>query len=224
MPGDWPWLCAGYAVACLAMAAIVLRMPRVGVPSSRRIRLFDAFRHVRADRPFRKLLGCWMLLGIGNLVAMALFVEYVTNPRYGLGFDAARVGLLTTTLPMSAFVVCVVGWGVLFDRVNFYLLRVAINVLFVAGIACYYFGGSFAMLVDRHAYPRGGPGRWQRGVEPVGHQVRRRRAGGRIHERAHLPDRLPRRARPRAGLRGGRLARAPGDGRGRPDPDHRSPP
>lgn len=143
---NWPWLCVAYAIASLAMALIVLWMPRVGVPSSKRIRLFDAFRHVRADRPFRKLLGCWMLLGLGNLVAMSLFVEYVTNPRYGLDFDVGRVGLLTTTLPMAAFVVCVVGWGILFDRVNFYLLRVGINLLFVAGIACYYFGGSFEML------------------------------------------------------------------------------
>lgn len=145
-PGNWPWLCGGYAVACLAMAGIVLLMPGVTVPSTNRIQLFDAFRHVREDPPFRKLLWCWMLLGMGNLLALALFVEYVTNPRYGFGFDATRVGLLTTTLPMLAFVVCVVGWGVLFDRVNFYLLRVSINVLFAAGIACYYFGDGFGML------------------------------------------------------------------------------
>jgi MFS family permease len=145
-PGNWPWLCRAYAVACLAMAALVLMMPGVTVPSTSRLRLFDAFRHVREDPPFRKLLQCWMLLGIGNLLAMAFFVEYVTNPRYGLGYDAGRVGLLTTTLPMIAFVVCIVAWGVLFDRVNFYLLRVAINLLFVAGIACYFFGGSFEML------------------------------------------------------------------------------
>jgi MFS family permease len=145
-PGNWPWLCAGYGVACLAMAGLVLLMPGVSVSSTNRLQLFDAFRHVREDPPFRKLLQCWMLLGIGNLLAMAFFVEYVTNPRYGIGYDAGRVGLLTTTLPMVAFVVCIVAWGVLFDRVNFYLLRVAINVLFVAGIACYFFGGSFGML------------------------------------------------------------------------------
>jgi len=158
-PENWRRLCGGYALASLAMAALVLWMPRVMLAGASRIRLFAAFRHVRADPPFRKLLGTWMLLGFGNLMAMAMFVEYVTNPRYGFGFDATRVGLLTTTLPMSAFLLSVVAWGVLFDRINFYLLRVSINLLFLAGIACYYFAGNFAFLIVGmflHGLARGG--------------------------------------------------------------------
>jgi MFS family permease len=141
------------------MAGLVLRMPRVGLAGATRIRLFDAFRHVRADPPFRKLLGTWMLLGFGNLMAMAMFVEYITNPRYGIGFDAARVGFLTTTVPMLAFLASVVAWGVLFDRINFYLLRVGINLLFLAGIGFYYFAGNYAFLVVGmflHGLARGG--------------------------------------------------------------------
>lgn len=145
-PAAWRHACAGYAAACLAMGGLVLAMPRVPLAASARIRLFDAFRHVRDDPRFRKLLACWKMLGLGNLMAVALFVEYLANPRYGLAFDAARVGLLTTTVPMLALVASIVAWGVLFDRADFYLLRAAINLLFVAAIGCYYFAGSFALL------------------------------------------------------------------------------
>jgi len=144
--GNYTWLLALYALGCLMMATLMAGMAPVRLEAVKRVELFDAFRHVRLDAPFRKLLISWMLFGLGNLLCLALFVEYLANPRYGLAYDAVRVGWVTTTIPMLAFLSSVVVWGILFDRLNFYLLRVVINLAFIAGIALYYFGGGYVAI------------------------------------------------------------------------------
>ena len=73
-------------------------------------RWFDAMRHVRLDAPFRKLLVAWMYLGFGNLIAIALFVEFIVNPKYGFELSAERSGIITSTIPMIAAMVTVVPW------------------------------------------------------------------------------------------------------------------
>jgi len=137
------WLLGAYAFGCLLMAVLMAGMAPVRLESAKRVRLFDAFSHVRLDAPFRKLLVSWMLFGMGNLLCLALFVEYLANPRYGYEYDAVRVGWVTTTIPMLAFLSSVVAWGILFDRLNFYLIRVVINVAFIVGIMLFYFGGGY---------------------------------------------------------------------------------
>ncbi len=138
----YPWLLGTYAVACLLMAGCVLAMEPVHLRRSRQVKLFDAFRHVSADRPFRRLLGSWMILGFGNLLCMALFVEYITNPDYGYRLGEQQISLITTVIPEVLFFIFIVPWGAWFDRMNFYVLRITINLIFAGGILCYYLGHS----------------------------------------------------------------------------------
>lgn len=148
-----------YSLCCLAMAGCVLAMARVRLRKTVRLRLFDAFDHVGQDRAFRKLLICWMLLGLGNLLGFALFVEYITNPVYGYGLDAAQAGMITSTIPMVAFIVCVVPWGIVFDRLPFYRVRILVNCFFLTGILVYYLGGSYWALcvgIALHGIARAG--------------------------------------------------------------------
>ncbi len=132
------WLLAVYAAACLAMAAAVLGMDRVNLTKVARVKLFAAFEHVGRDREFRKLLASWMLLGIGNLFCFSLFVEFIANPRYGYQLDEFRIGFITGSVPEIMVVLCVVGWGHVFDRLNFYVVRGAINTFFASGLAIYF--------------------------------------------------------------------------------------
>ena len=89
-----------------------------------------------------------MILGFGNLLCFSLFVEYISNPVYGYEFDEFTIGMVTGVVPELMFLLFVVGWGVLFDRVNFFLVRVLINVLFVVGILFYYMGdGLWALCI-----------------------------------------------------------------------------
>lgn len=145
--GDYQGLFVIYAMSSLVAGGCVLAMAPVRLRASKRIRWFDAMRHVRLDRPFRKLLIAWMYLGFGNLIAIALFVEFIGNPKYGFNLSAEHSGLITSTIPMMAAMVTVMPWGAIFDRVPFYSLRALINLVFIAGILIYYIGGSVAALI-----------------------------------------------------------------------------
>ncbi len=136
-----------FMVACLASAVISLRFGPLYLDKTKTVNLFHAFRHVKTDHEFRHLLISWMVLGIGNLLGMALFVEYISNREYGYDLDEFTIGMITTFVPEAAFFSVVMIWGRLFDRWNFYLLRATINLFFAAGIAVYFSGHGMAFLV-----------------------------------------------------------------------------
>lgn len=156
---DFSPLFLGYAVACLVMAGCVLFMAPVVLRRTVRLHWFDAFRHVSEDAPFRKLLIVWMVFGFGNLISLALFVEYITNPVYGYDFDPKQVGIVTGTVPMVLFIFFVVPWGMVFDRLPFYSVRALVNMFFILGILIYYLGSGFIALcigIGLHGIARAG--------------------------------------------------------------------
>ncbi|MEP4077682.1 hypothetical protein [Haloferula sp.] len=155
----FPPLFFAYAVGCVLMAICVGFMAPVYLRKSNRIQWFNAFSHVGENPAFKKLLIVWMLLGLGNLMGWSLFVEYIGNPQYGFGFEADKVGLITSTIPMTAFIIFVVPWGSIFDRMPFYKVRATVNLFFLAGILVYYLGGNMAGLcigIALHGMARAG--------------------------------------------------------------------
>ncbi len=106
-----------------------------------------SLRYVGSDRVFRWTLISWMLMGFGNLVTLPLRVEYLANPRYGIILDPAQIALYTGVIPNLARLVMSRVWGHLFDRVNFFLLRIVLNVGFILGILAFFTGGSTAGLI-----------------------------------------------------------------------------
>lgn len=143
---DFHGLFWGYAAAALVMTGCALCMARVRLRKTGRLQLFDAFHHVNQDRAFRKLLGCWMLLGLGNLLCFALFVEFISNPDYGFALDPSKAAFVTSTIPMLVFIVCIVPWGMVFDKLPFYRVRIITNLFFLVGILVYFLGGSYLAL------------------------------------------------------------------------------
>ncbi|MEM9079620.1 MAG: MFS transporter [Verrucomicrobiota bacterium] len=129
-----------YAGASFLMVGCVLLVKRVSLERAREVKLFGAFRHVKEDRPFRRLLMAWMILGTGNLLNFALFVEYVANPEHGFGLGAAEVSWLTTITPEAAYLLTVFLWGRVFDRSDFFAVRIVINLFFIVGILVYFLG------------------------------------------------------------------------------------
>lgn len=157
--GSFRLLFAVYACSCLVMSGCVLAMAPVRLRASNRIQWFDAFRHAGADRAFRKLLVVWMVLGLGNLVSAALFVEFIGNPRYGFALPADQSGLITSTVPMLAAMVTVLPWGWIFDRLPFYQVRALVNLFFIAGVLFYFLGGTVLTLcigIALHGIARSG--------------------------------------------------------------------
>ncbi len=137
-----------YAICCVLMAGCVLAIKPVYLRRSNQVRLFGALDHLRKDRVFRSLLTSWMILGFGNLLCWSIFVEYVSNPDYGYELTEFTIAFITGSLPEIMFLLTVVIWGIVFDRVNFFLVRMILNVFFMGGVLFYFFGqGMWALCV-----------------------------------------------------------------------------
>jgi MFS family permease len=108
---------------------------------------FRAMRFVRDDAIFRRTLICWMLMGFANLMMLPLRVEYLANPKYQLNLSVQTVALLTGVIPNLARLVLSPIWGTLFDRMNFFTLRVTLNLGFAIGILTFFVSNSFWGLV-----------------------------------------------------------------------------
>jgi hypothetical protein len=98
-------------------------------------------RHVRTDKVFRWLLASWMLMGFGNLLMLPLRVEFLANPRYGIVLSPAAIALTVSMIPSLTNLVFARFWGRLFDRMNFFLLRIILNAFFVAAISSFFLYG-----------------------------------------------------------------------------------
>jgi hypothetical protein len=108
---------------------------------------FRAMRFVRDDKIFRRTLICWMLMGFANLMMLPLRVEYLASPRYGLNLDVDMIALLTGVIPNVARLILSPVWGHLFDRMNFFALRVTLNAGFAIGILTFFVSDSTLGLV-----------------------------------------------------------------------------
>ena len=88
-----------------------------------------------------------MLLGFGTLLTMAIRVEYLANPAYGLTLTEVQVALLVTTVPSIARLFGSLVWGRLFDTMNFFTLRIVLNCSFLVSILSFFGSSSWQGLV-----------------------------------------------------------------------------
>lgn len=140
------WLLMAYAAALALNAWCAWHLPEVPLGRSSGRNPLRAFHWVRQDRLFRITLISWMLMGFGNLVMFPLRVEFLANPRYGLHLTASDIALFTAILPNAARLLCTRVWGRLFDRMNFFTLRILLNTGFMLGILTFFTGGGTAGL------------------------------------------------------------------------------
>ena len=103
---------------------------------------FGSLRFLRTDRTLRWTLASWMLMGFANLMMWPLRVEFLANPKYGLTLNPQQIALYTVMIPSIARLVLTPIWGRLFDRMNFFVLRIILNTGFALGIASFFTGAS----------------------------------------------------------------------------------
>lgn len=149
---DWkpswhPVLLLAFGIAFLVSAWAVSRIPSSPPHGSGGTHPLHAFRFVREDRVFRQTLIVWMFMGFANLMMMPMRIEYLGNPRYGLVRSAAEIAMLTGVIPNIARLLMNPVWGWLFDRINFFGLRIALNIGFAAGILAFFTSNSNSGLI-----------------------------------------------------------------------------
>lgn len=146
-------LLAGFSTAFVLAAFCLSRVPsRALVAAGGSTHPFRALRFAREDRVFRMTLIAWMFLGLGNLMMGPLRVEYLANPHYGFTWRGAAltsgaIAVLTSVLPNMARFLLNPLWGWLFDRMNFFVMRITLNVGFMIGILSFFTSGSLAGMV-----------------------------------------------------------------------------
>jgi hypothetical protein len=131
--------------ASLAFSSWCLRrIPSTGLHVSGGRHPFRALRHVRDDPVFRTTLIAWMFMGFANLMMLPLRVEYLANPAYALTLPADTIALLTGVVPNLARLIMSPIWGWFFDRANFFVLRIALNIGFAIGVASFFASDTMA--------------------------------------------------------------------------------
>lgn len=134
---------AAFAVAALALA----RIPTRRLMSEKGSHPFRALRFAYHDRIFRQTLIAWMLMGFANLMMIPMRVEMLANPKYGISLTVVQIAFLTGVVPNVARIILSPVWGWLFDRANFFVLRVVLNLGFAIGILTFFTSDDMTGLV-----------------------------------------------------------------------------
>lgn len=146
------WLLLVFAAAFGLAAFCFARIPSRPLVASGGTHPFRALRHARDDRVFRITLISWMFLGFATLMMSPLRVEYLANPAHGITLHGqpltpAQIALLVSVIPNLARLVLSPVWGFLFDRMNFFILRISLNTGFALGAISFFVGGNIFWLV-----------------------------------------------------------------------------
>lgn len=141
------WLLAAFAAALAFSGWCLWRVPSNPLHDSGDRHPLRAMQLGWEDRIFRTMLISWMLMGFGNLMMLPLRVEYLASPAYHFDMSPSKVALLTGVIPNLARLVMSPVWGWLFDRANFFVLRMTLNVGFALGIASFFMSDSMFGLV-----------------------------------------------------------------------------
>lgn len=143
----YPWLLTVFALAFINSAHCFSQLPAHSLARLPGSHPFRSFLFVRRDPVFRRTLLSWMLMGFANLIMFPMRVEYLANPRYGLDFEVTVIALVVGVIPSLMRLLATPVWGRWFDRMNFFTLRLLLNLGFVLGISVFFFSRSLAVMI-----------------------------------------------------------------------------
>jgi MFS family permease len=146
------WLLVVFAGAFAFAAFCLAQIPSRPLTALAGTHPFRALRYARSDRVFRQTLISWMFLGFATLMIGPLRIEYLANPKHGVTLHgapltAASIAMLTGVIPNIARLLLNPLWGWLFDRMNFFVLRITLNLGFALGAVSFFVGGTMPWLV-----------------------------------------------------------------------------
>jgi len=141
------WLLIVFAGAFAGSSYALSQCPSRSLATPAGAHPFRTLRFAREDRVFRRTLVCWRMMGFANLMMLPMRVEYLANPKYGLGLAVGEIAFLTGVVPNAVRLLMSPLWGWLFDRSNFFVLRVILNLGFALGILAFFTSASIAGLV-----------------------------------------------------------------------------
>jgi len=133
-------------LAAVGAAWAVSRMPSHALNTEHVGNPWQSFSLIWKDKLFGYLLGSWMLLGFGNLIALPIRVEYLANPDYGVNATNTTIAFLVLIVPAIARILSTKIWGRIFDHMHLITTRNLLSSVFVLSIGCFFFTTNLVVL------------------------------------------------------------------------------
>ena len=127
-----------FALITLATTLAVNKLPTKALEGDDERGILAGFRSIKHDLMFRRMLIVWWFMGFGNLMMTGLRVEFLANPKYGLQLSELYISILIAVIPNIARLILNPIWGKVFDRFNFFWLRIIVNLTFILAIFSFF--------------------------------------------------------------------------------------
>jgi hypothetical protein len=134
------------AIAALVAGFAISGMPSTPLPESKSRNPLAHMSYAWKDRTFGLMLLVWMLMGLGNLITIPLRVEYMANPLFSINATNSEIALVVAVIPSIARLLTTHMWGILFDRLNFIIVRTLLNACFLIAILVFFNSKSLFLL------------------------------------------------------------------------------
>jgi hypothetical protein len=136
----YPWLLLLLAFCTFLSAALTYDLPVKNwqLTTLESPHFFSALSWIQKDLSFRYLLISYMLMGLGNLIATSVMVDYIANPKYSFNLSPAKVSFIVGVIPLIFRISLTYFWGKIFDRIGLYQMRFILNLFFAAQIFLFF--------------------------------------------------------------------------------------
>ena len=135
---NFTWVLGSLSLASFLGGLAMRRMPSSPIHQQSTQNPIRNIGYAFTDWKFGIMLLSWMFLGLGNLMANPLRIEYLLKPEYGVAATISMVSFLTLGLPAICRFLSVKFWGILFDRIDFMILRMLVNTLQMVSILIFF--------------------------------------------------------------------------------------
>lgn len=125
----------------------ILQIPSRRAPITERPNPFGYFSILAKDKVFVYILFVWFLFGAANLSLLPQRFEYVSQEQYGFMLSPVKVAVIVGVIPEIVRMIMVIPMGWFFDKMNFILFRILINMVFIAYMLLYFHASSELMLI-----------------------------------------------------------------------------
>lgn len=134
------------AIFALTAGLQIAKVPSKPLQATNSINPLRCLRWLARDRFFGYVSFVWYLMGISNLATIPLRTELAASPEH-VGLTAKQAILLLTVLPIFTRTGSMFLWGKLFDSINFMVLRIAINAMFIISLLTFFTGTPTGLIV-----------------------------------------------------------------------------
>lgn len=135
---NYHWIFTFLGFCAFAKTVAIFSMPSEPIVDSPHTNPFGNMKYIIKDKSFGYVLLTWFIMGFANLWTLPLRVDYVTAPEWGIEGSAIYVAMIITIIPETIRMILIPFWASLFDKMNFVVLRMILNLFFGFGVLLFF--------------------------------------------------------------------------------------